>query len=257
MLSAVQTIQPLAIMRCFRSLTGLGNTAVGNAALVSNTTGGENTATGVNALSSNQTGNYNCAYGAFALSFNTTGSENTAIGVSGAPWRSNTDWLAATTRPAAIRRTHEFNTSWRLQYGYRMRCAPNEHTGRINTASGSYALDSNTTGSSNTATGYYALLSNTTGNYNTGSGTWALEENTTGSENTAIGDSALSDNTTGEREHGQRVPARCSATQRGNYNTANGGDGALTATRPGTPTRPAVLKGAVQHYWERQHGQWF
>ncbi|MDR1981922.1 MAG: tail fiber domain-containing protein [Tannerellaceae bacterium] len=43
-------------------------------------------------------------------------------------------------------------------------------TGNYNTASGGYALVSNTTGSNNTASGYCALSSNVAGNYNTAVG---------------------------------------------------------------------------------------
>jgi hypothetical protein len=72
--------------------------------------------------------------------------------------------------------------------------------GCCNTASGWYALSSNTTGNSNTATGNQALLSNTTGSFNTANGLGALTNNTTGSNNTISGYQALyfnngSDNT--------------------------------------------------------------
>ena len=56
------------------------NTAVGVAALYSNTTGVNNTASGVNALRSNTTGSYNTASGYSALYYNTTGGYNTACG---------------------------------------------------------------------------------------------------------------------------------------------------------------------------------
>ncbi len=57
-----------------------GNTALGEFALVSNTTGGGNTALGGGALSSNTTGNSNAAVGSGALLSNTTGVFNTATG---------------------------------------------------------------------------------------------------------------------------------------------------------------------------------
>ena len=59
---------------------GTQNTAVGTAALLSNTTGVNNTATGSTALLNNNTGNHNTADGARALLLNTTGSSNIAIG---------------------------------------------------------------------------------------------------------------------------------------------------------------------------------
>src|SRR5215470_7577109 len=55
-----------------------GNTFLGNAALINNTTGTNNTATGFDALFSNTEGFQNTANGFQALEFNTTGSDNTA-----------------------------------------------------------------------------------------------------------------------------------------------------------------------------------
>ena len=63
--------------------TGIKNTAVGDAALEHNTTGTLNTATGFNALNLNTTGNYNTASGARGLHSNTTGRFNTSTGVEG------------------------------------------------------------------------------------------------------------------------------------------------------------------------------
>src|ERR1043166_8916549 len=69
-------------------------------------------------------------------------------------------------------------------------------TGLGDTATGYWALLSNTTGGlGDTATGYWALLSNTTGSFNTANGAHALQSNTTGHDNTAIGNSALIVNT--------------------------------------------------------------
>ena len=63
-----------------------------------------------------------------------------------------------------------------------------------NTAMGSMALFSLTynsvpppfLGVGNTASGYWALSSNTTGNYNTASGATALNRNTTGNDNASV-----------------------------------------------------------------------
>jgi len=60
---------------------GIGNFAVGNGALGSNTTGVDNTAAGPGALAGNTSGMDNTADGAQALASNTTGSANTAIGL--------------------------------------------------------------------------------------------------------------------------------------------------------------------------------
>ena len=69
-------------------------------------------------------------------------------------------------------------------------------TGTGNTASGPYALYSNTTGEADTGDGLYALVSNTSGSYNTGVGSEALLANTTGSYNSAFGYAALYYNST-------------------------------------------------------------
>jgi hypothetical protein len=135
-------------------LSGLGNTAIGVEALLSNTTGGDNTASGFAALPANATGSNNTASGAFALLANTTGSNNTASGRSAA----------------------QFNT-----------------TGGDNTASGFAALTANTTGFANTASGVLALQSNTTGNLNTAIGFAANVASGNLSNATAIGANAIVD----------------------------------------------------------------
>ena len=137
--------------------TGQLNTAIGAGALLANTAN-QNTATGAGTLFSNGTGNSNTANGAFALFSNTTGSSNTANG---------DEALFSNT------------------------------TGGGNTATGVNSLFSNTTGNDNTANGHVALFSNTTGGNNTATGDVALVDNTSGINNTAIGAGALPNNTTG------------------------------------------------------------
>jgi hypothetical protein len=124
-----------------------GNTAEGQAALLSRTTGGFNTAVGYLSLRSNTDASFNTAVGAGTLLANTT-SENTAVGAGA---------LLSTS------------------------------TGSLNTANGALALFDNTIGNTNTASGESALLRNTTGSGNTADGEVALENNTTGSLNTALG----------------------------------------------------------------------
>ena len=94
-------------------------------------------------------------------------------------------------------------------------------TGIDNTAAGENALFSNTAGSSNTATGAGALQYNTTGNNNTANGASALVFNTTGNLNTATGAAALEKNTTGSYNTATG-PFALYNNIRGNNNTANG-----------------------------------
>ena len=122
-----------------------GNTAEGQAALLSLTTGGFNTAVGFLSLRSDTTGQLNTAIGAGALLANTS-VENTATGA-GALLSNTTGELNTANGAFAL-----FSNT----------------TGSHNAANG--GLYSNTTGSGNTATGYGALDSNTTGNNNTALG---------------------------------------------------------------------------------------
>ena len=107
-----------------------GNTAEGQAALLSLTTGGFNTAVGFLSLRSDTVGAFNTAIGAGTLLANTA-NENTATGAG-----------------ALLSNT----------------------TGAVNTADGAFALFRNTTGIFNTAIGAGALSSNTTGSGNTALG---------------------------------------------------------------------------------------
>jgi hypothetical protein len=104
--------------------------------------------------------------------------------------------------------------------------------GSDNTATGAYALYSNNIGNGrgsfgidNTATGVSALFSNTTGFANTASGVSALADNTNGYSNTANGASALAHNTTANNNTANGCSALGSNTT-GFQNTANG-SGAL------------------------------
>jgi Chaperone of endosialidase len=134
-----------------------GNTAEGQAALLSLSTGGFNTAVGFLSLRSNTEGQFNTAIGAGAL-FANVGDPSTVQGIE------NTATGAGTLLS---------NT-----------------TGRQNTANGAFALLSNTEGSVNIAIGYQALSGNTTGGDNIAMGFQALAKNISGSQNIAIGDFA-------------------------------------------------------------------
>jgi hypothetical protein len=134
-----------------------GNTAEGQAALLSLTTGGFNTAVGFLSLRSDASGGFNTALGAGTLLAN-TGDTNTATGVG-----------------ALLSNTIGFS----------------------NTANGAFALFNNTVAGSNTATGAYALYSNDGGVGNVATGGGALSSNISGFGNTGIGTGALSNSENG------------------------------------------------------------
>jgi hypothetical protein len=171
--------------------TGSFNTAIGAATLFANTADG-NTATGAGALLSNTTGPFNTASGAFALFSNTEGSNNTAVGDS-ALFSNTTGFYNTATGRGAL----ENNTTGSSNTATGLSALGNNTTGEQNAASGVFALAFNTTGEGNTANGYGALLSNNTGVFNTANGFHALYSNTTGSGNTALGYTAGSNLTTG------------------------------------------------------------
>ena len=158
------TICTTILLACFGFLPGAqpvvpapdggypgGNTAEGQAALLSLTTGTNNTAVGWFSLKTVATGQYNTAIGAGALSVNTA-NLNTATG-GGALWTNS--------------------------------------NGDSNTANGFAALFSNTEGRLNTATGSQALFRNTAGDFNTALGYAAGALQTTGCCNVYIGASVV------------------------------------------------------------------
>jgi Chaperone of endosialidase len=81
---------------------GVENTAVGAAALLSNTTGRDNTAVGTQALFNNTTGIGNIALGASAGFFLNTGSNNIVIGNAGSGAESDTIRIGSTHTRAFI-----------------------------------------------------------------------------------------------------------------------------------------------------------
>jgi hypothetical protein len=167
--NANYTANVVAYNTAFGWNAGLANTigkvtAVGAAALTSNTTGINNAAFGGAtdaqgaALEANTTGSNNTAFGYAALRSNTTAGDNTAFGASA------------------------------LSVGT---------TAAFNTGLGRQALELATTGSNNTAVGYYALRENTTGSSNVAVGKNAGDLITTGASNVCIGISAGQNVTTG------------------------------------------------------------
>ena len=183
---------------------GIENTAIGGAALLSNTTGRYNTAVGVFALADGNASE-NTAIGTFALHRNTTGTENTGLGFS----------------VLGVNKTGNSNTA--VGYG-----ALSLSSGNDNTAIGAHGLEFNDIGSANSATGVAALQNNRTGNDNTANGRSALAQNYSGSANTAIGKETLFANTTGPYNTATGYRALYSNTTnnstgaQGGENTANG-----------------------------------
>ncbi len=173
------------------NIAGQLNTAVGAGTLLANLAD-ENTATGAGALLSNTIGLRNTANGAFVLFSNTEGSFNTASGEQALFSNTTGNLNTAVGLQALFSNTDGFrNTANGLQALFSNTSGPD------NTATGAFALYTNVTGSDNTATGADALFSNTTGFENTADGVGTLALNTTGSNNTAIGINALSNNTVG------------------------------------------------------------
>jgi trimeric autotransporter adhesin len=205
--------------------TGQLNTAIGAGTLLANT-GDENTATGAVALLSNTSGSDNTANGAFALFNNTTGNANTANGADALQQNTTGTGNTATGNQAL-----QHNTTGLSNTATGAAALFINTTGASNTATGSGALALNITGSDNTANGAHALFNNNTGNGNTANGAFALLNNTTGDSNTATGASALFGNTTGTGNAANGVNALLNNTT-GNSNTALGvaaGNGVTTA----------------------------
>ncbi len=140
-------------------------TAIGNNALISNTTGTANTAEGVNALQQNTTGSNNTSVGKSSSNHNSIGKNNTAVGVNAMH-----DNISGSN-----------NTSMGVNALYYTT------TGRSNAAYGMSALVYNRSGNENASFGVNALRNNTIGNGNTGMGHYAGSDNTTGSNTTCIG----------------------------------------------------------------------
>ncbi len=113
------------------------------------------------------------------------------------------------------------NTYGNYNTGYGAGALANSTIGNDNTATGAAALYFNTSGSNNTAQGRSSLYSNVTGSDNTASGFFALSGNTIGINNTATGSSALFFNTSGNNNTASGKSALYSNTT-GYSNTASG-----------------------------------
>ena len=148
-------------------------TAVGNKALLANTSGLANTAVGQSALLQNVSGNQNTAVGAEAL-YSATGGSNTGIGYQA---------LRGNTGSANVA------LGWQAGYG--------TGTGTDNVFVGTQTGDANTSGSSNVFVGKNAGNVNTQGSNNVAVGVNAGNAHVTSSNNVNIGFQTGFANTTG------------------------------------------------------------
>ncbi len=206
------------------TMSGWGNTANGDGALVNNTSGTANLADGNGALNQNTSGDYNTASGYAALYNNTIGWFNTANG------------------SAAL---------------------GNNTEGFFNTAIGFGALYSNISGNNNTAIGYSALNNNTNGNNNVALG-YQAGINLTGSEsgNIVIGNPGLvGDNNimrigdgqsqafiagviTGDGSGLTNLNVTVNASQLASIGNTNGGSGNFFVGESGNPTNSGSVNTA-------------
>jgi hypothetical protein len=145
------------------TLTGVENTAVGDAAAAVLTSGSSNTAIGRNSMGSATTAASNTAVGTMSLYVNDDGSNNTAIGTY-----------------ALVNNTANANTAVGSNAGYA------NTTGVQNTGIGREALRDNSTGIENTGLGHRAGF-RITGSGNTAIGNGTFGTLTSGSDNTALG----------------------------------------------------------------------
>src|SRR4029453_1361164 len=154
-----------------------GNTAEGQAALLSLTTGAFNTAIGIYSLLSLTDGNFCTGVGAGSL-FSNLADENTATGAAALFTNTLGEGNTAHGAFALFNNTGSPGNSNR---------PIGEIFGSFNTANGDRALFSNITGNSNTAVGESALSNNPIGRGNAAVGNSALQNNTEGIINTALG----------------------------------------------------------------------
>jgi hypothetical protein len=198
------------------------NTAIGTAALTSNTTGDSNIAVGMNALSGNITGSYstaigldalklstggfNTAYGAFALDKTTTGVNNTAIGPLALEYNETGTLNTAIGYDAGVSSSNKnLTNTTAIGNGAKVTASNTIQLGNASVTdvktSGNLTVNGITLGKgggnqgSNIAFGSTALTSNTTGGSNTAIGHRTLSNNLAGGDNTAVGANALRFNT--------------------------------------------------------------
>lgn len=163
------------------------NSALGNAALVSNTTGYHNTAFGFNTLASNTASNNNVAIGSLALQFSLGGS-NTCVGYGAGQGGPTAGASHTGIKNSAFGEGTLYSilgASGNSSFGYNS--LHSNTSSDSNTAVGLNSLAYLVGGGSNSAFGYNTLFNLTSGRFNVAIGNSALTSMTTGNNNVGIG----------------------------------------------------------------------
>lgn len=168
---------------------GIRNVAIGNEAMMANTTGHQNVAVGVSALRENLTGIQNVAIGKEVMIANTTGHQNVAIGESAL--RENLTGfgnVALGKSAARLSKSGSLNSYVGFSSGF------SDSSGDYNIGIGAYSMYSHIVGDNNVSIGNFAMWLDSIGQNNTAIGTFALQNNDTAKNVTAIGYRTLHQN---------------------------------------------------------------
>ncbi|MFN8250196.1 MAG: tail fiber domain-containing protein [Ferruginibacter sp.] len=216
------------------------NSAVGNSALLANTTGYHNTAFGYFALSSNTTANNNVAIGSLALQY-ALGSSNTCVGFGAGQGGVS----------AGINHTGVKNSAFGEGVLYSLLSANGNTSVGYNSMHSNAVSDSNTsvgvnamalltTGGANTSIGYNSLLNLVNGRNNVGVGSAALLTLTAGNNNLGLGYGANVSNGIDNQLSIQNV---IYGTNMNSTNSGNIGIGISTPTQQFHTTRGVRFQG--------------
>jgi hypothetical protein len=175
----------------YANVGGYYNSAFGSLVLYSNTSGNYNNAFGNQTLQYNTIGNNNNAFGMGALGLNVDGSDNVAMGYLALQIGTSPDRVVAIGTQAAYR----YDGADTVAIGYQALSNVGAN-GLYNIAIGSASMGAMTTGSSNVAIGRRALAAQTTATDNVAIGTDAMVSSGNGNQNVAIGGNALANTTT-------------------------------------------------------------